>query len=144
MGSGGYSGLSGLLPTSCQHPLLQPTVSRPYTYPGSRASAPVDYISLWHGHHVLWEHLSNPFHAVSFHKTPRNLHKTELHNVLPRATRYFLFALIHDKHTDLKYTAFTEKMRCLGYRRLISMESFRTPNFELVTDILLWLVRKCV
>ncbi|KAM9845467.1 LOW QUALITY PROTEIN: phosphatidylinositol polyphosphate 5-phosphatase type IV-like [Aulostomus maculatus] len=37
---------------------------------------------------------------------------------------------------------FTESMRVLGYHRLISMESFRTPNFPLVADILLWLVKR--
>jgi len=32
-------------------------------------------------------------------------------------------------------------MRALGYPRLISMENFRTPNFELVADILYWMVK---
>lgn len=32
-------------------------------------------------------------------------------------------------------------MRALGYPRLISMENFRTPNFTLVAEILLWLVK---
>lgn len=36
---------------------------------------------------------------------------------------------------------FTEIMRALGYPRLISMENFRKPNFELVADILFWMVR---
>jgi clusterin-associated protein 1 len=31
-------------------------------------------------------------------------------------------------------------MRALGYPRLISLENFRTSNFELVADILFWLV----
>lgn len=35
---------------------------------------------------------------------------------------------------------FTEMMRALGYPRLISMESFRTPNFLLVADVLQWLI----
>lgn len=35
---------------------------------------------------------------------------------------------------------FTEMMRALGYPRLISMENFRTPNFPLVAEILIWLV----
>jgi clusterin-associated protein 1 len=33
-------------------------------------------------------------------------------------------------------------MRAIGYTRLISMENFRTPNFELVADILHWLVHR--
>ncbi|KAL7979113.1 hypothetical protein Chor_015137 [Crotalus horridus] len=33
-------------------------------------------------------------------------------------------------------------MRALGYPRLISMENFRTPNFMLVSEILLWLVKR--
>uniref|UniRef100_G3P1N2 Clusterin associated protein 1 n=1 Tax=Gasterosteus aculeatus aculeatus TaxID=481459 RepID=G3P1N2_GASAC len=37
---------------------------------------------------------------------------------------------------------FTETMRALGYPRLISMENFRTPNFTLVAEILIWLVRR--
>jgi hypothetical protein len=35
---------------------------------------------------------------------------------------------------------FTETMKALGYPRLISVENFRTPNFELVADALFWLV----
>jgi len=34
---------------------------------------------------------------------------------------------------------FCEVMRALGYPRLISLENFRKPNFELVADILYWL-----
>ncbi|CAN9500951.1 unnamed protein product [Ophioblennius macclurei] len=37
---------------------------------------------------------------------------------------------------------FTEMMRGLGYPRLISMENFRTPNFSLVAEILIWLVKR--
>lgn len=37
---------------------------------------------------------------------------------------------------------FTEMMRALGYNRLISMENFRTPNFPLVAEILVWLVQR--
>lgn len=33
-------------------------------------------------------------------------------------------------------------MRTLGYSRLISMENFRTPNFALIAEILLWLVKR--
>ena len=32
-------------------------------------------------------------------------------------------------------------MRALGYPRLISMDNFRLPNFELVADILYWMVK---
>ncbi|KAG1678615.1 hypothetical protein FOA52_012622 [Chlamydomonas sp. UWO 241] len=38
--------------------------------------------------------------------------------------------------------SFTETMRSLGYPRLISMENFRAPNFELVADCLYWLVQR--
>lgn len=34
-------------------------------------------------------------------------------------------------------------MRSLGYPRLISMENFRNPNFELVADCLYWLLQRC-
>ena len=37
---------------------------------------------------------------------------------------------------------FSEVMKALGYVRLISMESFRNPNFELVAHILYWLVQR--
>ncbi|KAG8445609.1 hypothetical protein GDO86_010403 [Hymenochirus boettgeri] len=37
---------------------------------------------------------------------------------------------------------FTEMMRALGYPRLISMENFRSPNFALVSEILIWLVKR--
>lgn len=37
---------------------------------------------------------------------------------------------------------FTEMLRCLGYPRLISMENFKSPNFELVAEILKWLVQR--
>ncbi|XP_075755203.1 clusterin-associated protein 1 isoform X1 [Pelodiscus sinensis] len=37
---------------------------------------------------------------------------------------------------------FTEMMRALGYPRLISMENFRTPNFMLVSEVLLWLCKR--
>ncbi|PSN41485.1 hypothetical protein C0J52_18141 [Blattella germanica] len=33
-------------------------------------------------------------------------------------------------------------MRALGYTRLISMENFRSPNFPLVAEILIWLVKR--
>ncbi|XP_041863287.1 clusterin-associated protein 1 homolog [Melanotaenia boesemani] len=41
---------------------------------------------------------------------------------------------------DLRH--FTEMMRALGYPRLISMENFRTPNFALVAEILIWIVKR--
>ena len=46
--------------------------------------------------------------------------------------------------TELFYlwTDFTEMMRALGYPRHISMENFRTPNFGLVSEVLLWLVKR--
>ncbi|XP_015119473.1 clusterin-associated protein 1 [Diachasma alloeum] len=37
---------------------------------------------------------------------------------------------------------FTEIMRFLGYPRLISLSNFRVPNFPLVAEILVWLVRR--
>ncbi|EDO37973.1 predicted protein [Nematostella vectensis] len=37
---------------------------------------------------------------------------------------------------------FTEMMRSLGYPRLISMENFRSPNFALVAEVLIWLVKR--
>lgn len=37
---------------------------------------------------------------------------------------------------------FTEMMRALGYSRHVSIENFRTPNFALVAEILLWLLKR--
>eukprot|EP00286_Rhodomonas_abbreviata_P027467 CAMPEP_0181312922 /NCGR_PEP_ID=MMETSP1101-20121128/13965_1 /TAXON_ID=46948 /ORGANISM="Rhodomonas abbreviata, Strain Caron Lab Isolate" /LENGTH=333 /DNA_ID=CAMNT_0023419825 /DNA_START=248 /DNA_END=1246 /DNA_ORIENTATION=- len=37
---------------------------------------------------------------------------------------------------------FTEMMRALGYPRPISVENFRNPNFDLVADVLRWLVNR--
>lgn len=37
---------------------------------------------------------------------------------------------------------FTEMMRVLGYPRLISIANFRVPNFPLVAEILVWLVKQ--
>uniref|UniRef100_A0A8V0YZ14 Clusterin associated protein 1 n=2 Tax=Gallus gallus TaxID=9031 RepID=A0A8V0YZ14_CHICK len=36
----------------------------------------------------------------------------------------------------------TEMLRALGYPRLVSMENFHAPNFALVAELLLWLVRR--
>lgn len=36
---------------------------------------------------------------------------------------------------------FAEMMRALGYSRLVSVENFRKPNFELVASALYWMVR---
>lgn len=33
-------------------------------------------------------------------------------------------------------------MRVLGYPRLISLSNFRHPNFTLVAEILIWLVKR--
>jgi hypothetical protein len=37
---------------------------------------------------------------------------------------------------------FTERMKSLGYHRRISLDNFRSPNFELVADILYWLAER--
>jgi len=44
----------------------------------------------------------------------------------------------------LHLSDFTERMKSLGYPRIISMDNFRTPNFELVADILFWLLKRWV
>ncbi|NXL37216.1 CLUA1 protein, partial [Glaucidium brasilianum] len=45
-------------------------------------------------------------------------------------------------HALTCFSDFTEMMRALGYPRLISMENFHTPNFMLVSEVLLWLVKR--
>ncbi|NXS10914.1 CLUA1 protein, partial [Neodrepanis coruscans] len=42
----------------------------------------------------------------------------------------------------LCFADFTEMMRALGYPRLISLQNFHPPNFKLVAEVLLWLVRR--
>lgn len=37
---------------------------------------------------------------------------------------------------------FAEHMRALGYQRLVSIENFRTPNFELVASVLYWMIKR--
>eukprot|EP00965_Chrysotila_dentata_P019549 649618-Pleurochrysis_carterae.AAC.3 len=37
---------------------------------------------------------------------------------------------------------FKEIMCALGYPRLISIENFKNPHFELVADVLVWLCRR--
>lgn len=37
---------------------------------------------------------------------------------------------------------FIEQLRALGYPRPVSMESFRTPNFPLMADLLVWLAQR--
>lgn len=43
-------------------------------------------------------------------------------------------------YRDLR--SLTEMMRALGYPRLISLENFRQPNFQLVGEMLHWLVKR--
>lgn len=40
------------------------------------------------------------------------------------------------------FTDFTEMMRVLGYPRLISLSNFQYPNFPLIAEILVWLVKR--
>lgn len=42
----------------------------------------------------------------------------------------------------LKLVDFTEMLRALGYPHLISMESFRNPNFQLVAEVIVWLAKR--
>ena len=43
-------------------------------------------------------------------------------------------------YRDLR--SLTEMMRALGYPRLISIENFRNPNFQLVSEMMSWLVKR--
>lgn len=44
--------------------------------------------------------------------------------------------------TSFGATDFTETLRNLGYPRIVSIENFRKPNFELVADVLFWLLHR--
>ncbi|KNE57575.1 hypothetical protein AMAG_18069 [Allomyces macrogynus ATCC 38327] len=52
----------------------------------------------------------------------------------PRASTTIISRVAHSR-------ALTERMRFLGYPKLISVEAFRQPNFELVSELLVWLVK---
>ncbi|KAJ8942740.1 hypothetical protein NQ318_007907 [Aromia moschata] len=45
-------------------------------------------------------------------------------------------------NTPLNVSDFIEMLRALGYSSLVSMESYRTPNFPLVADLLVWLSKR--
>ncbi|XP_059271488.1 clusterin-associated protein 1 isoform X5 [Mustela nigripes] len=64
----------------------------------------------------------------------------ELRNGL-HGHRRLLATVLENAETDSE-SDFTEMMRALGYPRHISMENFRTPNFGLVSEVLLWLVKR--
>ena len=57
---------------------------------------------------------------------------------------------MHNSLTDVTYSRpgpsadLIEYMRALGYQRRISMNNFRTANFELVAELLYWLVQRRV
>lgn len=51
-----------------------------------------------------------------------------------------LLCRIEMSYRDLR--SLTEMMRALGYPRLISLENFRQPNFQLVAEMLSWLVKR--
>lgn len=40
------------------------------------------------------------------------------------------------------HAVYIETMKSLGYPRPISMDGFRSPNFELVADCLQWLIHR--
>lgn len=40
------------------------------------------------------------------------------------------------------HAVYVETMKSLGYPRPISMDGFRSPNFELVADCLQWLIHR--
>lgn len=40
------------------------------------------------------------------------------------------------------FTDCAEMLRAMGFKRLISVENFRSPNFPLVAEILTWLVHR--
>lgn len=46
------------------------------------------------------------------------------------------------KYTYLPMLKLTSSLRFLGFPRVVSMESFRKPNFELVSEIIQWLCKK--
>lgn len=58
------------------------------------------------------------------------------------AFKFCLFWYDLNENNGCVFADFTEMMRALGYPRLISMENFRSPNFALVAEVLMWLVKR--
>lgn len=58
--------------------------------------------------------------------------------------RAFLLIVAHSKQLLilLQIAAYIETMKSLSYPRPISLDNFRTPNFELVADCLQWLIHR--
>ena len=56
--------------------------------------------------------------------------------------KFCLFWYDLNENNGCVFADFTEMMRALGYPRLISMENFRSPNFALVAEVLMWLVKR--
>lgn len=55
---------------------------------------------------------------------------------------YRVFSVQTPKRDQHRTIDFVEMMKSLGYQRLISIDNFRSPNFELVADVLFWLVSR--
>ena len=75
-----------------------------------------------------------PLLSLLFSQFDRNGFPSISHPIVSCSSHFFLYCL----------SDFTETMKALGYPRLISVENFRTPNFELVADALYWLVHRSV
>jgi Clusterin-associated protein-1 len=43
----------------------------------------------------------------------------------------------------MMYAGLCERLRSLGCKQVVSMDNFREPNFELVAELLFWLLRRC-
>lgn len=49
---------------------------------------------------------------------------------------------VSNLNSEVSLTGLCERMRALGCKQFVSMENFRTPNFELVAELLFWLLRR--
>ena len=65
----------------------------------------------------------------------------ELRSELSVETHSCILAKLHLTPCNVSL-GFVEIMKALGYPRLISLDSFRLPNFELVADCLFWLFQR--
>jgi len=55
-------------------------------------------------------------------------------------SKYFIFYELQTEAIIMYiFLEFTEVMRSLGFHQQISMDNFHSPNFALVSEVLLWL-----
>lgn len=81
------------------------------------------------------------FEGAELKKYAGKTDKKFKHKLGPLPLIFFLLKIRKNLYYDI-FTDCAEMLRALGFRRLISVENFRSPNFPLVAEILTWLVHR--